>query len=363
MFVFFVGCANRAPETLNSGTPECGNNICELNENSISCSEDCQSGAVCGNNFCDIGETVQLCPTDCQPVTTCGNNICESTETSTSCSVDCRTAVCGNLVCDAGETFATCPSDCSNPTPPSCTITFAGGSPVVSTPASNVSYLISLAPSTAVSAAPTISTTPASALQVTSVTPASGSGTTSNSWSVSGSFVAAGTIEVKASTTVSGTAINCQVTTVVTTAVIPTALVYRFDRANPPDILYQLSPTPPAGYTVSWIGSTPIPMFKVYTQPPPASKCTSIPLNQCKLQRSSTLQSSFLTQVECSPTYINVSRLGYSCFNPVSGTVKLQRLTNNIDGRFYSTAAESEIPGLELQGWINQGVIGYVPLQ
>gem|GEM_PF-1087112 len=54
--------------------PTCGNNICELSENSNNCPQDCAPDKtttvhmLCGNNICDAGEDSVNCPNDCKPV-------------------------------------------------------------------------------------------------------------------------------------------------------------------------------------------------------------------------------------------------------------------------------------------------------
>lgn len=88
----------------------CGNNICELGENSASCAADCRlstiisgggggdggngnggSGPVCGNGQCEAGENSTSCAGDCiNPITAvCGNFVCETTEDVNNCATDC----------------------------------------------------------------------------------------------------------------------------------------------------------------------------------------------------------------------------------------------------------------------------------
>lgn len=69
---------------------------------------------LCGNNVCDMNEQT-TCPSDCPvPPQLCGNGVCDAGE-STSCIEDCIVTppptLCGNDVKDADETIFTCPKD------------------------------------------------------------------------------------------------------------------------------------------------------------------------------------------------------------------------------------------------------------
>jgi serine/threonine-protein kinase len=87
--------------------PTCGNGMCEIGEDHVSCPVDCceLSGAgsgsggcvaTCGNGMCEIGEDHTSCPSDCCAVGPDGNCL----------------PVCGNGMCETGEDPASCPGDC-----------------------------------------------------------------------------------------------------------------------------------------------------------------------------------------------------------------------------------------------------------
>jgi hypothetical protein len=118
-----------------------GNGICELGEDSISCSTDCAevSGARCGNDLCEVGngESYLTCSSDCNGQQTgqaddfaCGNAGtnpigCGTSTSDTRCvnpavGLGCTTmtrlrASCGDQLCEGGETVATCALDCAAP--------------------------------------------------------------------------------------------------------------------------------------------------------------------------------------------------------------------------------------------------------
>lgn len=99
----------------------CGDNICDENEDSHSCSTDCGEPtptSYCGDGVCDANEDSNSCSLDCPaPDSVCGNALCEADETSESCPSDCLppAGVCGNGTCDWDETSDTCPDDCGAP--------------------------------------------------------------------------------------------------------------------------------------------------------------------------------------------------------------------------------------------------------
>lgn len=70
----------------NETPTNCGNGICDVDENNITCAADCVR-SFCGDGQCETDESNQNCVTDCPSV--CGNNVCETGETSTSCAGDC----------------------------------------------------------------------------------------------------------------------------------------------------------------------------------------------------------------------------------------------------------------------------------
>ena len=108
-----MNCPNDCP---------CDNDgMCEPPENEMNCPNDCSGGTAsdtdgCGNGVCDNGETEETCPEDCPPDPTvgpvCGDDVCEApAENPQNCPEDCH---CGNNICEAnlGEDEMTCPADC-----------------------------------------------------------------------------------------------------------------------------------------------------------------------------------------------------------------------------------------------------------
>ena len=74
-----------------------------------SCPTDC--GTACGNEVCDLGENPLSCAIDCM-WQECGNDICEPSDGGpTQCPKDCA-ASCGNCECEGGEDWLSCPIDC-----------------------------------------------------------------------------------------------------------------------------------------------------------------------------------------------------------------------------------------------------------
>lgn len=105
-----------------AGTP---NGVCDANENSFNCADDC----TCGDGTCSGGETPQSCFADCKYSSDtngmCGNGYCDPWEvdyaTSTiHCQQDCwdgvvlAGAVCGNGQCSPQEDAKNCAADCGN---------------------------------------------------------------------------------------------------------------------------------------------------------------------------------------------------------------------------------------------------------
>lgn len=88
---------------------QCGDNICNGNENLSNCAYDCH---ICGNNVCEPTEKPENCKQDCCGY--CGDGKCVGYgcgENPTTCKADCGT-ICGNGVCDKGESPTECPKDC-----------------------------------------------------------------------------------------------------------------------------------------------------------------------------------------------------------------------------------------------------------
>lgn len=108
--------------------PKCGNDVCEVTENTKNCPEDCPPE--CGNGDCEKTEDADSCPSDCgtscepkcfvpfDPEAPCqcdaaclaNDNCCEDY------TVHC--VVCGNDDCETGETKQNCPEDCGYPPNP-----------------------------------------------------------------------------------------------------------------------------------------------------------------------------------------------------------------------------------------------------
>lgn len=81
--------------------PSCGDDVCNGNENPLTCSLDCDD--VCGDNYCSGDETVLNCSSDCDAV--CGDGYCTGIENQTNCLEDCGTLyVCGNSIIEGNET-------------------------------------------------------------------------------------------------------------------------------------------------------------------------------------------------------------------------------------------------------------------
>lgn len=111
------------PGTNYNPTNDCGDGVCNRDETSLSCPQDCQTTTTnCNeNNICEVskGEDSDTCSADCY----CGDAVCDSYERSTnSCSQDCNTQTpagfCGNDIVDAGEECdgaddSACPGACT----------------------------------------------------------------------------------------------------------------------------------------------------------------------------------------------------------------------------------------------------------
>jgi hypothetical protein len=86
----------------------CGNGVCDDNESSSTCPEDC---CVCGDGLCDNADCSEkaLCPEDCA---VCGDGICDASETELTCAPDCC-GTCGDGLCLCDENSQICPGDCT----------------------------------------------------------------------------------------------------------------------------------------------------------------------------------------------------------------------------------------------------------
>ena len=67
---------------------------------------DCGTGE-CGDGVCNANEDVGSCPQDC---TTCGDGLCTGDEDAVGCPGDCT--ICGDGLCTGDEDAADCPADC-----------------------------------------------------------------------------------------------------------------------------------------------------------------------------------------------------------------------------------------------------------
>jgi hypothetical protein len=97
--------------------PFCGDDVCEMGENTDSCAADCAPDPVCGNHVCEIGEDGETCAVDCVPTGPyCGDGTCDPGEDSDSCAADCPLAPwCGDGTCNGTEDSSTCSVDCGSP--------------------------------------------------------------------------------------------------------------------------------------------------------------------------------------------------------------------------------------------------------
>jgi Flp pilus assembly pilin Flp len=106
-------------EDCSSCPGDCGeccnyNGICEsaIGESCANCADCPAEFYCCGDGWCDSynGETNAICPGDCY----CGNNVCEPDENCVSCPNDCTSCCNQDGVCDSGvgETCINCVSDC-----------------------------------------------------------------------------------------------------------------------------------------------------------------------------------------------------------------------------------------------------------
>ncbi len=96
----------------------CGDTICVLGEDYLTCPQDCPSGFIDGycdgvsDGICDQDCLFQLTPESDSDCPLCGDGVCDDGETSGTCSQDCPSQICGDGKCDAGETHETCCVDC-----------------------------------------------------------------------------------------------------------------------------------------------------------------------------------------------------------------------------------------------------------
>ncbi len=97
----------------------CGDGACDPNENCNSCSNDCgvcpPAQSFCGDGTCNPNENCHTCSKDCGSCQSyCGDGNCNSGESCNSCSKDCGTcqAYCGDGTCDSNEDCSSCNNDC-----------------------------------------------------------------------------------------------------------------------------------------------------------------------------------------------------------------------------------------------------------
>jgi hypothetical protein len=94
----------------------CGDGVCEGDETTSNCPEDCY----CGNGTCDPGEDTCLCPVECggHPTseTICTDGVDNDCDSAVDCAdVDCEENIactCGDGNCLGDETCGNCPTDC-----------------------------------------------------------------------------------------------------------------------------------------------------------------------------------------------------------------------------------------------------------
>ncbi|HEX9786089.1 MAG TPA: hypothetical protein VGA56_25605 [Opitutaceae bacterium] len=67
--MLFTACAVQpTPEDNNPPETYCGDDVCDVNEDSESCAADCNgTDPVCGDGVCEGGEHLYSCPADCLP--------------------------------------------------------------------------------------------------------------------------------------------------------------------------------------------------------------------------------------------------------------------------------------------------------
>lgn len=273
-----------------------------------------------------------------------------------------------------GPNCATNPNDpgCQTPAPTlTCTIALVSGAAVQSTPQAPqppAQYLVSIQPAPTANFTPTITSTPSGAFVVGTVTPNVATTT------VAGTFSVSGAVKIQASTTIGTSTAICSVDTQVSAAATPKVGVYRFDRMSPPDIFYTASATPAptspiSGYNPTCMaGVTDCPMFYAWTQAPTTAECSNpAPLYQCLYTYTSPpyMQVHLLAQSSCNGLP-QVSQVGTICLSQGSNPNTLYRFQRPVayDGRFYETTDYSEFNrqgGLQSQGWVLSGTLGYTP--
>ena len=108
---------------------ECGNGVCDENEDPCNCAEDCLEGqgfpgeACCAQDDCAQPQCGPCCVVECVDFVCsediwkddcCGNGVCEIAEDHENCPEDCGVEMCGNGTCNEGETPCNCPADCQS---------------------------------------------------------------------------------------------------------------------------------------------------------------------------------------------------------------------------------------------------------
>lgn len=84
--------------------PFCGDGICNVDETTETCSEDCGTGSVCGDGTCDTDENCDSCSDDCGACPTCGDGTCDPGEDCSNCSADCGACDTGGAPTGGGPT-------------------------------------------------------------------------------------------------------------------------------------------------------------------------------------------------------------------------------------------------------------------
>ena len=116
-----AGEAATCPFDCNPIDGSCGDQLCDLWENSVNCAGDCSSGggSKCGDDKCDVGEHELSCATDCwspgyEPLSACLNANCPMQSGACSDELPCVDRVVCTAECVAGGgVLATCQTNCN----------------------------------------------------------------------------------------------------------------------------------------------------------------------------------------------------------------------------------------------------------
>lgn len=116
--VLLIGCsggdAEQSPDAPVATAGDCGDGVCGVMENCVTCDADCGiCPPGCGDGTCSAAETCQTCSADCGACAPgCGDGVCTSSESCSSCSLDCLCPTAGTqLAAGVGLTFQDVSSD------------------------------------------------------------------------------------------------------------------------------------------------------------------------------------------------------------------------------------------------------------